>query len=181
MDVGTPELLAEHFELPVGPQIAGELVDREVEAHPPPDPIHRRKAQARGFGGSGAAVQDQLLHADLLLGIQRHRAQLALLGYRNVRIDHPPVVRAGRGEHQSLHAKAVCVGDERAGRSDVDVVRGLGIEGASRIADDRGQVHDLLGTRQGARAGLIVTHIGAYHLYPRPLLLAGDVLLTVKK
>src|SRR4051812_35855830 len=42
VDIGPPELLAEDVELPVAPEVARELVDREVEAHA------RRRAVDRG-------------------------------------------------------------------------------------------------------------------------------------
>ena len=46
VDVGPPELLAEDLEVAIGPEFAGELVDREVEAHPRRDSVDGREAQA---------------------------------------------------------------------------------------------------------------------------------------
>ena len=142
VDVGAPELLAEDFELAVGPQFAGELVDGQVEAHPPSHAVDGGEAQAGGLGGVRAAAEDQLLHPDLLLGVERHRAQLALLGDRHVRVGHAPVVGAGGGEHEALDAGRARVGDERAGGLHVDVV------GEPR---DRARTRGRRRSRRGAR------------------------------
>ena len=47
VDVGAPELLSEHLEVAVGPEVAGELVDCEVESHSWSDAVHGRESQAR--------------------------------------------------------------------------------------------------------------------------------------
>src|SRR5271166_2730858 len=135
VDVGAPELLAEDLELAVGPEFAAELVDSQIEAHAPPDAVDRREPQAGRRQAVGGA-EDQLLHSDLLLGIQRDRAQLAVLGDRHRRVRHAPVVRAGGGEHQPLDASLARVGHERLGGLHVNFVRQLGIASACGIADD---------------------------------------------
>src|SRR4051794_9603414 len=67
--VGPPELLPEDLEVAVGPQVAGELVDREVEAHAGGDAIDGGEAQA-GDGREGRRLEQVALHGDLLLGVQ---------------------------------------------------------------------------------------------------------------
>src|SRR5581483_2356723 len=83
VDVRAPELLAEDFQLLVRPQFAGELVDGQVEAHPPPDAVDGGEAQAGRGHAVAAAAEDQLLHADLLLRVQGDGAQLTVLGDRD--------------------------------------------------------------------------------------------------
>ena len=130
---------------------------------------------------SRAAGQDQLLHADLLLGVERHGTQLSLLGDRHLRIGHAPVVRAGGGEYESLHAGVVGVGDERSRGLHVDLVGDRGIERARRVADDRSEVHDGVHAGQRPPARIGVADVRTDHLDATAFLLCGDVLLAVKQ
>ena len=120
-----------------------------------------------------------MLHADLLLGVQRDRAKLALLGDRHVRVGHAPVVRARRGEHEPLDTGLTGVGDERLRRLDVDLVGDRWVERARRVADDRGEVDDGVGAAQRALACVGVTDVTANDLDAGLLLLGGDLLLAV--
>ena len=116
VDVGPPELLAEHLEVAIGPQVARELVDGQVEAHPRRGAVDGGEAQAGGLQLGVLVAQDRLLHPDLLLGVERHGRQLALLGDRHGRVLHASVVRARRGEHELLDAGGARVGQQRARR-----------------------------------------------------------------
>jgi hypothetical protein len=181
VDVRAPELLAEDFELTVGPEFARELVDGQVEAHAPAHAVHGRNAKAGRLDAARSAAEDQLLHPDLLFGVQRNRAELYILGDRHRRIGHAAIVGAGGGEHEPLNARLTRVGDETSCGLHVDLVGELGIAPARRVADDRGKVDDAVDARERAFARLCIADVRADHLNACTFLLGRDVLLAVQK
>ena len=72
------------------------------------DAVDGREAQAgrpQAVPVSVDRLQQRLLDADLLLGVERHGPQLAALVDRNRRVVHAPVVGAGGGEHEPLDSE----------------------------------------------------------------------------
>ncbi len=181
MDVGPPERLAEHVELLVGPEVARELVDGQVEAHPVADAVDRRKAQAGGRHAVVVTLEQALLHGDLLLRVERHRAQLAGLVDRDGRVGHAAVVRACGGEQEALHAGFARLGDQVRGPLDVDRVGQLGVAPAGGIAHDRGQMDHGVHAREGGLARLGVAHVAALQVDAQGLEPRGHVLLLVQQ
>ena len=160
MDVGPPELLAEDLEPAVGPQVAGELVDREVEAHPRSDAVDRGEADAGRGEGRRVEAEQRLLDRDLLLRVERHGRELAVLGDRDQGIGHAAVVRARRGEDEAIDAGVRGVLDQGHRGDDVDGLARLRIARARRVADDRREMHDRVGAAQRLGAGVGVADVG---------------------
>ena len=174
MHVRAPELLAVDVERAAVPQVARELVDGEVEAHPLGDAVDRGEAQA------GRVRQRQQLALDrhLLLGVERDRRERRGLVDGHERVGHAAVVRARRGEHDARHAGVL---DQRARALDVDGLRQLGVLGARRVADDRRQVHDRLGAVERRAAGGGVADVAAQHPGAGRLERGRHVLLAVQQ
>ena len=180
--VGAPELLPEDLERPVGPEVASELVDREVEAHARGHAVHRREAQAGRLQLAEATAQQRLLDLDLLLGVQRDGRELAVLGDGHRRIGHAAVVGAGGGEDQ---AGATPASWARATTLRLPptftVGRDCRILGAGRVPDDGREMHDRVRAREGARAGGRITHVAADDLGTEPRHMRGNVFLAVQQ
>src|SRR5262249_39678717 len=66
VDVGAPELFPEYLELVIGPQLARELIDREIEPHSRGYPVNGRKSQACRLEVTVIVVQQPLLDLDLV-------------------------------------------------------------------------------------------------------------------
>ena len=181
MHVGAPELLAEDLEVAARPEISGELVDREIEAHARCRTVDRSQAQARGMERVALEGEQEPLDTHLLGCVQRDGSQLAVLPNRDRRVEHAAVVGAGRGEHEARHAGGLGVGDKRCARADVDVVRELGVPRAGRIADDGGEMDHRVdaGERRGtyrAVSDIPLDDLDAVALEPR-----SDVALAVQQ
>jgi hypothetical protein len=179
--VRPPEQLPEDLEVAVCPQVARELVDREVEAHAVGHAVDRGEAQARGGEVARAVVEERLLDAHLLLGVEGDGAQLAGLVDGHGGVGHAPVVRARGREHEPPHAEAARVLDEGAAALHVHRVGGLGVARARRVADDGGEVHDGLHPLERALARRRVADVAADQRHAARLEGAGDVLLAVQE
>ena len=179
--IGAPELLTEDLERPVGPEVAGELVDREVEAHARSHAVHRREAQAGRLQLAEATAQQRLLDLDLLLGVQRDGRELAVLGDGHRRIGHAAVVGAGGGEDQPAHTRVLGTGDDVAAAADIHLGRDCRILGTGRVPDDGREMHDRVRAREGARTGARITHVAADDLGTKSRHMRGNVFLAVQQ
>ena len=144
VDVRPPKELAVDLQCVLRPEVAGELVDREVEPHPVGDPVDGGKAQAGPSQPLVISGEQRRLDRDLLFRVQRHGTEFSGLVDRNGRIGHPPVVAARRGEDEAFDPNSRRVIDECAASLDIDGVRQLGLTGTRRIADDGRQMDDSL-------------------------------------
>ena len=142
MDVGAPELLPVDDEVARQHDVARELVDRQVEAHPGRDAVNRGESETAGLEAVAALLEDVELRLDLCLGIERDGAQRPILGCEGIRIVELAVVAARGSEHEPADVPIPRGTDEVARRADVDRLRELGLTSAGRVADDRRQVDD---------------------------------------
>jgi hypothetical protein len=124
-------------------QLAGELGDRQVEAHPLRHPVGGRDPHHGGVDAGELVAEQAALDFDLVLGVDGERLQLVGLDGRGVVLVAKPVVAAGRGEDEPLGG---ALGRRRRHpqRSlDVDGGRDLGVPLADGVADQGGQQDDV--------------------------------------
>ena len=86
-----------------------------------------------------------------------------------------------RGEHEARHSSLPRCIEQRATSLDVGLRGGLGISSAGRVADDRGEVDDLVDPAQGGLTRRRVANVSADRLHAGGLEVGRDRLLSMQQ
>ena len=141
--VGPPGVGVVHVELVAERQLAGELRDGEVEAHPLRHPVGGRDPHHGGVEPLQGLPEQALLDLDLVLRVDREGLELVGLDRGGVVLVAQAIVAAGRGEDETLGAAGGGRLRDPQGTVHVHLGGDLGVPLADGVADQRGEQDDV--------------------------------------